>query len=234
MAQQQTSTNGAAPAIASSTAAATPNLNSYGISNPESANLTELTQQQVVCYITQSVNEYNGDLGARVSSIFVIGIVSSFFTFFPVVARRVPRLHIPLFVYLFARYFGSGVIMATAFIHLLDPAYGEIGPDTCVGLTGGWASYSWPPAIVLAAVMGIFVMDFAAERYVETKYGAPHEQNIEGVVTGQGHNQRSLAGRNALQQSSTADSGRRPSSGAMLRARSIVEGRREHVDRSNG
>ena len=125
----------------------------YGIPNPQAANLSELTQQQVVCYINQSSNEYNGNLGARVSSIFVIGIISTFVTFFPVLARRSARFHVPLYVYLFARYFGAGVIVATAFIHLLDPAYGEIGPQTCVGLTGGWAVYSWPPAIVLTSIV---------------------------------------------------------------------------------
>jgi zinc transporter 1/2/3 len=37
-------------------------------------------------------------------------------------------------------------------------------------MTGGWAGYSWPPAIALASGMGVFLMDFAAERYVEKKY----------------------------------------------------------------
>lgn len=54
---------------------------------------------------------------------------------------------------------------------LMDPAYGEIGPNTCVGMTGGWAVYSWPPALILISVMLMFLLDFAAERYVEIKYG---------------------------------------------------------------
>ncbi|KAJ5367101.1 hypothetical protein N7541_001042 [Penicillium brevicompactum] len=82
-----------------------------------------------------------------------------------------PRLRIPLYVYLFAKYFGAGVIIATAFIHLLDPAYGEIGSGSCVALTGHWADYSWCPAIVLTSLMAVFLMDFGAERYVEKKYG---------------------------------------------------------------
>lgn len=159
-------------------------MSDYGIPDPESANLTALTVQQVTCYINQSGNEYDGNLGARVSSIFVIGGVSTLLTFFPVVAKRVPRLHIPLYVYLFARYFGSGVIIATAFVHLLDPAYEEIGPASCVGLTGGWSTYSWPPAIALTSSLLIFLLDVAAERYVEMKYGAEHDHNIEDVMTG--------------------------------------------------
>jgi hypothetical protein len=46
------------------------------------------------------------------------------------VAKTVKSLRIPQYVYLFARNFGTGVIVATAFVHLMDPAYGEIGPNT--------------------------------------------------------------------------------------------------------
>ena len=41
-------------------------------------------------------------------------------------------------------------------------------------MTGGWAGYTWPAAIALASGMGVFLMDFAAERYVENKYGWAH------------------------------------------------------------
>jgi zinc transporter 1/2/3 len=121
------------------------------------------------------------------SAIFVILICSTAATFFPVIAQRYPRLKIPAYVYLFTRYFGTGVIVATAFIHLLDPAYGEIGPNTCVGMTGNWAVYSWPPAIVLTSVMVIFLMDFVAELYVESKYGVTRGDERAVVVQAHDH-----------------------------------------------
>lgn len=183
-------------------------LNGFNASN---VNLNTADPRDVICALAASGNEYNGQLGARISAIFVIGFVSSCATFFPVIARRIPRLHIPLYVYLFARYFGAGVIVATAFIHLLDPAYGEIGPNTCVGMTGGWALYSWCPAIVLTSVMMIFLLDFGAERYVEVKYGVQSEADIQEAVTGQND---------------------RRESSAMERARSIADGRMEHEDRN--
>ncbi|OCL07018.1 ZIP zinc/iron transport family [Glonium stellatum] len=142
--------------------------------NPQIVDLDTADPAQVICYLTTSGNEYNGHLGARISALFVILIVSTAATFFPVLAVRIRWLKIPTYVYLFARYFGAGVIVATAFIHLLDPAYSEIGPQTCVGMSKGWNSYSWPPAIVLVSVMAIFLLDFAAERYVEIKYGSAH------------------------------------------------------------
>ena len=111
--------------------------------DPYNVNLSTADQATVVCFLEKTSNDYDGRLGERVSALFVILIVSTGFTFFPVIAKRVPKLRIPSYLYLFARYFGAGVIVATAFIHLLDPAYGEIGPNTCVGMTGGWADYSW-------------------------------------------------------------------------------------------
>jgi len=154
--------------------------------NPQNVNLDTASIHQILCYIYASPNDYDGRLGARISSVFVILIVSTAVTFFPVLSVRVRWLKIPLYVYLFARYFGAGVIIATAFIHLLDPAYGEIGPGTCVGSAPGWSEYSWPPAIALTAVMMIFLLDFAAERYVEIKYGYAHgDENVESVITDQ-------------------------------------------------
>ena len=55
-------------------------------------------------------------------------------------------------------------------------------------MTGGWAQYSWVPAIVLVSVMLIFLMDFGAEQYVDRKYGfahslTDHHQNIETLIT---------------------------------------------------
>lgn len=151
--------------------------------DPENVNLTIADPAEVVCFLSLSGNDYDGRLGVRISALFVIMIVSTAMTFFPVVARRIQRIKVPLFVYLFARYFGAGVIIATAFIHLLDPAYAEIGPNTCVGMTGHWAVYSWPPAIVLVSVMMIFLLDFGAARYVEIKYGYIDSHSVENIVT---------------------------------------------------
>ncbi|KAK4624267.1 Zinc-regulated transporter 1 [Fulvia fulva] len=151
--------------------------------NAGNVNLTEVVAQdlvrEVVCYIESGEAPYDGTRdGARISAIFVVLILSSAVTFFPVMATKMKSLRIPLYAYLFARYFGAGVIIATAFIHLLDPAYAEIGPNTCVGMTGGWAEFSWVPAIALASAMSVFLMDFYAERYVEKKYGIAHGPSV--------------------------------------------------------
>ncbi|THW33064.1 ZIP zinc/iron transport family [Aureobasidium pullulans] len=125
--------------------------------NPELVNLTTADPTQVICALNASGNDYDGRLGARISALFVILIVSTAVTFFPVAAKRVRWLTIPL-------------------------------PQTCVGMTGGWAQYSWPPAIVLVSVTVIFLLDLGAERYVEAKYGVHyHQGNLEDIATGRAH-----------------------------------------------
>lgn len=138
-----------------------------------------------VCIIDgvfQGENEYNGSLGARISSIFVIFFVSTFLTLFPLLAQRVPRMRIPLYVYLFARYFGVGVIVATAFIHLLDPAYDTLGGRSCVGRTGNWALYSWVPGIMLVSVFFVFLLDVFMQVIVERKFGVHHDHSGDKEV----------------------------------------------------
>lgn len=54
-------------------------------------------------------------------------------------------------------------------------------------MTGNWAAYSWPPAIVLLSVLIIFLMDLGAERYVEMKYGTQDEGNVEDLITNRAH-----------------------------------------------
>lgn len=84
--------------------------------DPTNVNLDTADPTAVTCYLQAGSNDYNGRLGARISALFVILIVSTAATFFPVVASRVKWVRINIYVYLFARYFGAGVIVATAFI----------------------------------------------------------------------------------------------------------------------
>ncbi|KAF7597391.1 high-affinity Zn(2+) transporter zrt1 [Aspergillus hancockii] len=152
--------------------------------NASSVDLNTASQEDVLCFLALSENEYNGHLGARISSIFVILITSTLFTLFPVVAKRAPRFKIPYHAYLFARYFGTGVIVATAFIHLLDPAYSSIGPNSCIGVSGHWGDYPWCAALVLASVMATFLLDLGAEVYVECKYGVQRNDDAtEAFIT---------------------------------------------------
>lgn len=127
-------------------------------------------------------NDYNGSLGARISSIFVILATSTALTLFPLIAKKVSWLRVHKYVYLFARSFGTGVILATAFIHLMDPAYQEIGGFSCVAQLGNWSLYAWCPAIMLATVYLTFLVDLFSGVYVERKYGIVHSEDHDHAM----------------------------------------------------
>ncbi|KAF8196999.1 hypothetical protein BJ912DRAFT_95002, partial [Pholiota molesta] len=49
---------------------------------------------------------------------------------FPTISKLLPFLRIPTIVFFIGKHFGAGVILATAFIHLLDDAFRSLqGPE---------------------------------------------------------------------------------------------------------
>jgi zinc transporter 1/2/3 len=60
-------------------------------------------------------------------------------------------------------------------------------------MTGEWSSYSWVAGIVLTSIMVVFLLDFAAERYVEIKYGYKDAHaDVEGTITGLAQSESNL------------------------------------------
>ncbi|KAH8103844.1 Zinc/iron permease [Cristinia sonorae] len=120
----------------------------------------------------------------RVASVFIVLIGSLLGALFPVLARRSKSLKIPTSVYDFAKYFGSGVIIATAFIHLLDPAIEELGDSDC--LDPKWGDYPYALALTLLSVFATFIVEIIAFRWGSAKLAAIGVTNIprgHGVIT---------------------------------------------------
>ncbi|KAK9370910.1 Zinc/iron permease [Lipomyces kononenkoae] len=106
-------------------------------------------------------NDYNGQLGVRISAIFVILFTSTLGALFPVLSRQ-SRINVSEIFYFIAKFFGSGVIIATAFIHLLSPATQALG-DPCLG--GIWAVYPWAIAIAMVSIFILFFIEVLTYRY---------------------------------------------------------------------
>lgn len=111
-------------------------------------------------------NDYNGMLGVRISSVFVIFIGSAFGAFFPVMASRYSFLKVHPYFFFFCKYFGSGVIIATAFIHLLAPA-NEALTSEC--LAEDWHVYPFSFAICLLVIFILFFFEIMAFRVIDKK-----------------------------------------------------------------
>lgn len=110
-----------------------------------------------------SGNEYrNSNINVRISSIFVILIGSTAGALLPYYLSKRKNLKFSPVVLSIMKYFGSGVIIATAFIHLLAPAAESLG-SPC--LTGPITNYSWSEGIVLITIFIMFMMEFLALRF---------------------------------------------------------------------
>ncbi|KAG5647836.1 hypothetical protein DXG03_007760 [Asterophora parasitica] len=121
--------------------------------------------------------------GLRVASIFIILVGSSSGALFPVLARRSSWLHVPKGVFDFAKYFGSGVIIATAFIHLLSPALDALSSQC---LAPAWSEYPYALALCLLSIFSIFIIELIAFRWGTSKLKKigvqhdPHGHNLGG------------------------------------------------------
>ncbi|ODV82377.1 ZIP zinc/iron transport family [Suhomyces tanzawaensis NRRL Y-17324] len=114
----------------------------------------------------ESGNTYNGEyLGARISAVFVLLGVSAIGSFFPLVAKQCPWIKLPPWVFFGTKYVGTGVIVATGFVHLLAEAH-EALTNPCLGPP---FDYPWTEGIALMGVFLIFFMDLIAHRKLEQK-----------------------------------------------------------------
>ncbi|MCJ1262346.1 hypothetical protein MMC22_002216 [Lobaria immixta] len=134
-----------------------------------------------------SGNEFDGRLGVRISAIFVIFIGSLLGAIFPVYAYRHKGFGIPEWAFFIVKYFGSGVIIATAFIHLLAPANVAL-TDPC--LSGPITEYDWVEGIVLMTIFALFFTELMAMRF--STFGHNHDQENTNVRRLSLHRDQSL------------------------------------------
>ncbi|RMY66179.1 hypothetical protein D0863_08616 [Hortaea werneckii] len=71
------------------------------------------------------------DTGLHVFALFLILLLSTLACSFPIIVKRFPRLPVPSYALFLSRHFGTGVLIATAFVHLLPTAYTSL-TDPCL------------------------------------------------------------------------------------------------------
>lgn len=117
-------------------------------------------------------NEYDGRIGLRVAALFIIWVTSTVGASFPIFANRHKGLKVPEWVFFICKYFGSGVIVATAFIHLLAPAEDALRNEC---LTGPIKDYTWVEGIILMTIFVLFFVELMVMRY--GNFGSPHSHD---------------------------------------------------------
>jgi zinc transporter 1/2/3 len=163
-------------------------------------------EEQATSATCSSSNDYDGRMGLRISSIFVILFASSLGkgiielcrlaqltltgAVFPVFAKRHRGLGVPDWAFFIAKYFGSGVIIATAFIHvcvaprakailahdhhqLLAPANEALGNECLQGVI---TEYPWVEGIALMTLFLMFFLELMTMRYANFE---DHSHNLD-------------------------------------------------------
>ncbi|KAM0755469.1 ZIP zinc/iron transport family [Meredithblackwellia eburnea MCA 4105] len=130
-------------------------------------------------------------IGLRVGALFIILVTSACATLFPVMSKRISvlRRNVPGVVFEFAKFFGSGVILATGFIHLLQPATEELGTTISDGgcISDAWEEYPYAFGICLSSLFATFVIQLVCfrvgtERLAKLGVDGPHPH-----ITGTAH-----------------------------------------------
>lgn len=94
----------------------------------------------------------------HVGGLFIILSVSTLACAFPVLAIWFPRLRIPSSCLFFVSHFGTGVLIATAFVHLLPTAFQSLN-DPCLSKFWTTDYPEMPGAIALAGVFLVTVIE---------------------------------------------------------------------------
>ncbi|TPX07711.1 uncharacterized protein E0L32_010607 [Thyridium curvatum] len=137
------------------------------ISEPaHTANSANLSKRSSTC-ATGGANEAEYNTPLHVGALLIILFVSSLACAFPILARRFPGLRIPARFFFAVRHVGTGVLIATAFVHLLPTAFTSLG-NPC--LSSFWTKdyQAMPGAISLAAIFLVTVIEmvFHPSRHV--------------------------------------------------------------------
>ncbi|KAF1841570.1 Zip-domain-containing protein [Cucurbitaria berberidis CBS 394.84] len=100
----------------------------------------------------------NYDLPFHVGGLFIILFVSSTGCAFPILVLKFPRLRIPPSFLFAAKHFGTGVLIATAFVHLLPTAFLSLS-NPC--LSSFWTDdyTAMPGAIMLASIFFVTIIE---------------------------------------------------------------------------
>lgn len=123
-----------------------------------------------------SGNDYDGRMGLRISSIFVILVGSLLGALLPVVLARNSKMRVGT-AFFIAKYFGSGVIIGTAFMHLLSPAYDALG-SPCLPEDSTITAYDWAAGICLMTIFVMFTVELIASSF--DIFGShSHESKVE-------------------------------------------------------
>ncbi|OJJ71520.1 hypothetical protein ASPBRDRAFT_125906 [Aspergillus brasiliensis CBS 101740] len=117
----------------------------------------------------------------HVFALFLILVLSTLACSFPVLARRFPRLPIPRRFLFLSRHFGTGVLIATAFVHLLPTAFVSL-TDPCLPRFWSETYRAMAGFVAMIAVFVVVLVEmFFALKGAGHVHGSEYDQLIGDV-----------------------------------------------------
>ncbi|KAJ6465700.1 ZIP-like iron-zinc transporter [Mycena sanguinolenta] len=117
------------------------------------------------CLLAQDPDPHVSDIGLRVAALFIILVSSMLGAMLPVLLARHAQARSEIRKVsrgCFAKHFGSGIILGTAFLHLLAPGIEALG-NPCV--SPGWRNYPYALGLCLVSILSIFVIEVVSMSY---------------------------------------------------------------------
>ncbi|PHH92701.1 hypothetical protein CDD83_5938 [Cordyceps sp. RAO-2017] len=126
------------------------------------------------------------DLPLHVAGLFLVLAASCIGCGFPVAAKKIKWMKIPPKIFFACKHFGTGVLIATAFVHLLPTAFQSLGNPCLPDLF----TDDYPPlpgVIMMASLFCLFVIEMVLNAKTGGhSHGGPTGENIDHAH-GHGH-----------------------------------------------
>ncbi|KAK1759723.1 putative transporter [Echria macrotheca] len=140
---------------------------------------TAPTDGKPVCGSEAEAGEY--DLPLHVAALFLVLAASLFGAGFPVAAKKVKWMKVPTKTFFLCKHFGTGVLIATAFVHLLPTAFGNL-TDPCLPDLFTDQYPAMPGVIMMGSMFCLFVL----EMWLNSKTGGHSHGGPMGFESGGG------------------------------------------------
>ncbi|KAI0795802.1 Zinc/iron permease [Abortiporus biennis] len=112
------------------------------------------------------------DFRTRLWVMMLLFSVSLFAASFPTLSKRISYIRIPRIVFFLGKHFGTGVILSTAFVHLLQDAFHNLDHPL---VRAKWRIGNYTGMIVLGSLLSIFLVEYISTAYVDRlhSYSSP-------------------------------------------------------------
>lgn len=114
---------------------------------------------------TCSKVDRNYNIPLRIGAIFIVLTTSAIAVFLPLVLKHFVKASSATIAFMIVKQFGTGVIIATAYVHLLTHA-NLMFMNTCVGELAYEGTAS---AIAMAGIFLAFLLEYGAHRFLESR-----------------------------------------------------------------